>query len=306
MTTSLSIIVGCVVLGVLYQRVPRVPPSVVARRFLGGVVLWFLLPALTFQSLWSLPQGAASWSISLVASATCLVCVAMAWFFYRHRLPRATVGALLYASGWSNATYLGMPILAAVLGGHAVRYAVLYDVLALTPLLFTLGAVIGVVYGDKGHRLTLGGIARQLITLPPLIAAIVGLLAGRASVELPGVVVAVLDAASAMVAPLMLISIGMALRWPRLSALRRCAPAAVLTLAVSPCVAWLIARYLLGMSAEAVFAVTLEAGMPAMILPMVFAERYGLDSQTLAEAIVITTVGSAVTLPIIATLAAGP
>jgi predicted permease len=241
-----------------------------------------------------------------VATATCLACLALAWIVFHSREPQPTVGALLYASAWSNATYLGIPILTAVIGNHATRYAVLYDILALTPLLFTVGSVIGIVYGDKGHRPRRAGRTRAILPVPPVVAAVAGIIANTLHVNLPTALADALSVASSLVAPLMLVSIGMALRPPRMAAMRRIAPAVGITLVVSPVVAWIVGRNLLGMDAESVLAVTLEAGMPSMILPMVFAERYGLDTQTLAEAIVVSTVVSALTLPVIAILVATP
>ena len=304
MTSSIIMIVGCLFLGIAYQILPRVPSPALIRAWIGRVVLWLLLPALAFRALWSASATETTvWQVPLIAATCCVACLLLAWLFYRHRLERRTLGAMLYASAWSNVTYLGIPIITAIVGSHAVRYAVLYDVMALTPLLFTVGAAIGIVYGDKGHRPTVGAMLMQLVTLPPLIAAAVGLVAGHAQLWLPSVVVGILDVASALVAPLMLVSVGMALRVPRASAFARSAPAAIITLVVSPCLAWILARYVVHLPLEVATAVTLEAGMPSMILPMVFAERYGLDLQALAEAIVITTAISAITLPVIATLA---
>lgn len=306
MIVSLVGIVVCIALGIGYQRVRGVQAAAQARALIGRLVLWFLLPALAFRTLWSLPENASYWKIPLVATITCLVCLALAWIVFRSRESKPTVGALLYASGWSNATYLGIPILTAVIGSHATRYAVLYDILALTPLLFTVGSVIGIVYGDKGHRQRRTETTRAILPLPPLVAAVAGIIANRLHVNLPTSVVDALSVASSLVAPLMLVSIGMALRPPRMATMRRIAPAVGITLVVAPVVAWIVGHRLVGLDAESLLAVTLEAGMPSMMLPMVFAERYGLDSQTLAEAIVVSTVASAFTVPVIAILVATP
>ncbi|NTW28696.1 MAG: AEC family transporter, partial [Coriobacteriia bacterium] len=42
----------------------------------------------------------------------------------------------------------------------------------------------------------------------------------------------------------------------------------------------------------------LEAGMPTMMLTLVVGERFGLDTDFLASAILVTTAGAAVTLPL--------
>jgi predicted permease len=44
----------------------------------------------------------------------------------------------------------------------------------------------------------------------------------------------------------------------------------------------------------------LETSMPTMMLTMVFADRYGLDEATLAQAILLSTIVSVATIPFVA------
>jgi len=307
MTTPFIGVIILMIVGVLYRWIPRVPSRQEVRKSIGALVLTILLPALTFRSLANASIGDGLWQVPLVAIATWAILATLAWWIYRvilrKRVAMPFAGSMIFAAAWSNATYLGIPILSAVLGETAVSYAVVYDLLALTPLLFVAGTIIGTELGTRGQRHRFVDGLTRLITLPPFIAAIAGLVWHQTGLILPEVIDQPLRWAGACVSPLMILSIGMALEPIRLRRLPFLAPAIILKLAVAPLVAWGMARAVLGMSGVSYAAVLLEASMPTMFLTMVFAEKFGLDEGALAEAIAISTALSMMSVPLIALLA---
>jgi predicted permease len=215
------------------------------------------------------------------------------------------VGALILAAAWPNVTYLGLPVVSNVVGEHVQRIPILYDLLGVTPLLFTLGVVICVEFGSRGPRHTLTEGLRQAATTPPMIAAIAGLLVNLSGLTIPSVIITAVHSAGQVVAPLMLFSIGLALRAPNTRALYALAPSLIIKLVAAPLLGVALTALTLATAAsdadaDVLRAIRLESAMPTMVLTMVFAERYGLDEELLAQAILISTVLSMLTLPVVA------
>lgn len=101
------------------------------------------------------------------------------------------------------------------------------------------------------------------------------------------------------VVPLMLFSIGLSLRW-RAGWGRQFGqvlPVVITQLLLTPLlIFWLIPLF--GVSAKIEMALVLEAAMPSMVLGIVLADRYHLDSHLYAMAVTITTALSLITLPL--------
>jgi len=268
------------------------------------MVLNIFVPLLTFGVLASAPIGSDIWSVPLVAIASVAVGFALSWLIFarllRNRLAAPTIGALIIASTWCNAMYLGLPITTAVVGEHVGRVPILFDYLAMTPLLFTLGTVIGVEYGTRSaERHTLAEGLVQALRMPPTLAVIAGLSVSLLHIPIAPWITDACSAAGKVVAPLMLFSIGLALRLPEIAKLPRLIPVVLIRCIVVPLLVGGLALVTIH-DTDILRATMLEASMPTMMLTMVFAERYGLDEATLAQAILVTTLASIVTLPIVA------
>jgi predicted permease len=94
----------------------------------------------------------------------------------------------------------------------------------------------------------------------------------------------------------MLFSIGLTLRLPVRKNVPIIVPAVAIRTILVPLImvsgtAWLIDDPVVEKAAM------LETSMPTMMLTMVFAERYGLDTEALAQAILASTIVSFFTLP---------
>lgn len=297
---TLAVLMAC---GVLYRRIPGVPEAAQVRSIIGSMVLNVFVPLLTFGVLCTAPLGSDLWTVPLVSVSTVLVGFGLAWLVYARALRRTlsppAIGSLIIAATWCNAMYLGLPITTAVVGAEMSRIPIMYDYLGMTPLLFTLGTVVCVEYGTRGERHTIAEGLLQALRMPPTIAAAAGI-----AVNLLGIPVApwLLDActsAGRVVAPLMLFSIGLALRLPDMTKVPLIAPAVLIRCVAVPLIILPLARALMPDPAVLRSAM-LETAMPTMMLTMVFADRYGLDDAILAQAILLSTLVSAITLPLLA------
>jgi predicted permease len=267
------------------------------RQGLTGLVFALLLPALVLLVLWRAPLGLDTLWIAGVAAAMVLLGAGLGKLFYSFlNKPRAIVGTLVLAAGWPNATYLGLPVLEQTLGTWARSVAVQYDLFACTPLLLTLGILLARSHGDTEYR---ENPLVALIKVPPLWAALLGVALNLSGVPLNPWFEGVLEKLALTVPPLMLIALGMGLRWDTLhwGQLLLLAPVVLIQLLLLPVVALLMVGWA-GLSPELQAAVTLEAAMPTMVLGVVLCDRYKLDAGLYAAAVFVTTLSSLITLPL--------
>lgn len=271
--------------------------AAVARRAITGLVYYLLLPALVLSVMWRAPLGVEAFQIAGLALLGLLTALATAWVWYQvRRTPSTQTGALLLAAVFPNAIYLGLPVLEQTLGPWARSVALQYDLFACTPFLLTVGVMIARRYGvheDKEKAW------KALLKVPPVWAAILGISLNKIQVPLTDWMANFLNMLASGVVPLMLISLGLGLYWPKqwTHQLGLIVPAVVIKIALAPLVVW-SGALVLGTSPELRVAVVLEAAMPSMLLGVVLCDRFGLDTRLYAETVTVTTLLALGSLPL--------
>ncbi len=292
---QMAALIAC---GVLWRAVTPGGVSVDTLRLaLTTLVYYLLLPALVLLVLWQAPLGLESLKISIAAVVGILISLLFAWLCYRRFDNSAFIGAAILAAGFPNATYLGLPVLEATFGEWARGTAIQFDLFASTPLLLTAGILIARHYRDG----EMGGDESPLITLlkvPPIWAAMAAVVLNVAGVQMVPTVAEFLDTLGHGVVTLMLLSLGMSLRWDtlRLRRIPAMIPMLVIQLMLMPLVVWGMGS-LMGFSGEHLTALVLEGAMPCMVLGVVICDRYGLDTAMFAAMVTLSTLLSMVTLP---------
>lgn len=287
-----------IVCGVLWRLfTPQGLDADTLRNSLTSVVYVLLLPALVLVVLWRASLSLDALRVAFLAMLGIGVGMGSAWLWFRRKRPAgAALGALLLAAAFPNATYMGLPVLEASLGPWARAVAIQYDLFACTPLLLSVGVMMAQHYGgseSRAHPL------HNLLRVPPLWAAILGVGFNLGGVPLPSLFGGVMDMLAAGVVPLMLFSLGLGLRWgsgwgQRLSLVL---PVVFIQLLLTPLLVW-GASDITGLSGSVRTAVVLEAAMPSMVLGIVLCDRYRLDSSLYAMAVTLSTALSVFTLPL--------
>ena len=292
---QMSLLIAC---GSAWQKyAPSHLSPLAHRRALTDLVFYILLPALVLDVIWRAPLNQSSLFISLLAACGVASGLAIVWFVLRYLdcSPKQK-GVLLLASAFPNATYLGLPVLDQVMG-PATRATVLqYDLFACTPILLSLGMLIARHFGDNKtdlHPL------KELLKVAPLWAVALGVAFNISGFVQPGFIHTALVTLAGGVVPLMLIVLGMSIRWQSLHyrLMPLLLPVIVTSLILVPLVV-LSASHLLGLSANLMQQVVIVASMPTMVFGVVISERYQLDTELYASAVTVTTLLSLVTLPI--------
>ena len=269
---------------------------------INAVILYVGLPAFIIKAVHGARLDGELGVVVAIAWAVFAVVLLIAWLASRAlRLPKTVAGGFLIAATLGNTGYVGYPLTQAVLGPNALPRAIFYDVFGTVGALLLVGLAIAEHYG--------GGDARrkhpvaEVLGFPAVLALAVGLITRPIHFSEP--VSAGLEILASLVVPLIMISVGLSLR-PGL--LRRWAvPLAALVvvrLLVAPLVALAVGSAALGSDTEALRLVVLQAGMPAMMLTLIVGARFELDTDFIASAILVTTIASALSIPLMQAVAA--
>ena len=293
-----------IVIGVLWRVVLGAEHAERMRSLLAQGVYQVFLPALVLHVLWSTPVDFNTLRIPLVAALSVLISLLVAFFIYGNgwfvarcmgRNDRKAIGALLLAAAFGNFTYLGLPVLTQAFGEWTQFIAINFDLLASTPLLFTVGIIIARFYGVPagGHPFV------GLLRVPAIWAALLALLLSSMQVPMPGWLERAAQLLGSAVIPLMLLAVGMALRW-QAGWLQRAPvllPVLGIQLLFMPLVAWAVSLGV-AMPGKMLAPVVVEAAMPCMVLGLVICDRFRLDASLYAEAVTVSTLLSFATLPL--------
>ncbi len=279
-----------IAIGIIWQRFAPKHISVLShRRALTDLVFYILLPALVLNVMWQAPLNIDSIKISLTALSSIAASLAMMWLVVRFlNVSRAQKGALLIAATFPNSTYMGLPVTAQALGDWSQAIVLKYDLFACTPMVLTVGILIAHHFGESNSEVHP---IRELVKVPPLWALTLSLLLNVANIPQPIPIHNGLDILAGGVVPLMLIALGMSIRWDtlKLQHLPALLPVSIIALVIAPIIAYITANAL-HLPSDILTTSVILAAMPTMIFGIVICERYGLDSGLYAAAVFLTTV----------------
>ncbi len=295
-----------IIAGIAWQRfAPEHISATSHRRALTDLVFYILLPALVIDVLWQAPLDADTFSIQLTAVSRLVSAALLMWLslkiFNRFKpISRAQQGALMLAATFPNATYMGLPVTSEVLGNWAQEMVLKFDLFACTPILLSIGIMMGQAYGDQAHHQsdTHTNPFKELLKVPPLWALVLACGLNLTQTPQPEMLGHALHTLAGGVVPLMLIALGMSIRWDtfKIALLPKLLPVCMIGLVIAPLTAMTVAQFL-GLGGHTLTAVTLLSAMPTMVFGVIICERYKLDGALYAAAVFSTTLLSILTLP---------
>lgn len=262
---------------------------------LNTLLIWVALPALVFTTVQPAKVASDLVMLPVLAWATALVAVGVAWLLARaFKLSGPAAGAFILVAAFGNTAYIGYPVASAMLGDPGLVRAIFYDLFGNTAAIITIGALIAGHYGE--HDVAVNPL-RELVTFPPFIALVVAL--ALRSVAVPEAVDSWLAALGKLVVPMIMVSVGLSLK-PRAirEHLGKLGAIAVVKLLLMPLLVLGVSALLVHDAMSTRIAV-MEAGVPTMMLTLVFGMKYRLDIDLIASAILVTVVGAIVTIPLL-------
>ena len=290
---AFALIFAMLAVGLACRRLRVFPDS--APAVLNQVVIVVCLPAaiLLYAPRLQLDAtvvvvAAVPWA--LLAATIGLVTVASRWL----RLRRDEHAVLLLCVALGNTSFLGYPLVRALVGEDALPYAVIYDQFGAFLILSTFGLWVLARYGGD-EKPTVTAIAKRIATFPPFVALLVGLTVMPA--QPPAWIADGLQRLADALLPLVVLAIGLGLQLnlPR-DELKPLAAGLALKLAVLPLLALGLAP-LLGLHATARDTVVLESAMPPMVTAAALAVSHGLAPRLATALVGVGIVLSLATLP---------
>lgn len=298
---AFALILAMLALGYAFQRLRVLPDN--AAQTLNLVVLYVCLPAAVLRYAPRLELEPALFGVAavpwLLLAATVVMVHALArWLRFRDD-ERAV---LLLTVALGNTSFLGYPLTRALIGEHALPYAVIYDQFGAFLILSTFGLWVLARYGGDA-RPTARSILLRVLKFPPLWALIAGFTVMPA--EPPQWIAGALQRLSDALLPLAMLTIGLSVKLalPR-DELKPLAAGLVLKLAVMPALALLLVP-LLGLHGDMARTTVFESAMPSMVTAGALAISHNLAPRLAAAMVGYGLLLSLLTLPLWAGLPIG-
>lgn len=293
----------CLIAGYYSKRIRSFPPS--TAQALNAFIIHVTLPAVIFAQIPPL-------LLSLKADLGILVPISMPWlhfllaFLIFGSLGKALkwshpkTGALILTAGLGNTSFLGFPLLEALVGPQAIPLGVLVDQPGSFLVLSTLGIIVASIF--SGNRVTAKSIVKKVLSFPPIIALIVAVVWTFSGYQGADLLSPVFGKISATLVPMALFAVGFQLKLEPKVVFKRWAPLSLgLTykLILAPLVFAGFYLYVWRSDALTTQVTILESGMAPMITSAVIATEFKLDSEMANLMVGIGIPLSLITVPLI-------
>ena len=268
------------------------------------VVLNVTLPALIFHSLYHAKIEARLFGLVGIMIAAQLTCYLLAYATGRVlKLSKGKLGALMLTSAFGSSGLLGYALIAQAFPGNseAMTAAAMISEMAVAPLVFTVGVVTAIHFGNTGSQAKAGlKSILKFLRSPVFIALTAGLICSLVGMPKATGVVKVffngLETVASANTFLAAMIVGLLLNYQSLrSAAGVIAAACLIKLIIQPVLVWLPTT-IFDVSSLHQQVLVIEAAMPAMTLSVVFAKAYGCDAKSTSVSLLATNVASVITL----------
>ncbi|BCW50230.1 AEC family transporter [Arthrobacter sp. StoSoilB13] len=264
-----------------------------ARSVLSSLTFFVASPALLFETL-SKAKLHEVFAAPLLVTAvgaiiTGLLFFLIVKFWLKRSMPEALMSSM--SSSLANSANLGIPIAVFVLGDASyVAPLLIFQLAFFTPLyLMALDA------STSTHRTTPLRFLLMIVKNPMIVGSGLGLLVAGTGFQVPTLILEPIHLIGGAAIPAMLMAFGMSLNGSRplqKDAGRRLDTllASGFKLFVHPSIAYVFARFALGMDGHALFAVVVTAALPTAQNVFVAATRYRAGVTVAKDTVLITTI----------------
>ncbi|PWR07003.1 hypothetical protein DKT69_35830 [Micromonospora sicca] len=287
--TGFAVIITVIAVGYALGRGGVLGPE--AATVLSRVAFFVATPALLFETVARADVHAvlSSALVVTVASTTAVATlfVVVAKLCWHRSVPEATIGAL--ASSYVNAANIGIPVAVYVLGDASfVAPILMFQLVVMAPLAF---AVLELTTARRRRSLVTA--VTQPLTNPVTVACALGLVVSLTGWLPPEPVLRPVELVAAMAVPATLIAYGISLHGapaPGAGDTGRDVRLAVFLKTVAqPAIAYLVARFAMGLPHPLVLACTVTAALPTAQNVFVYAIRYGRGAVLARDSVLLST-----------------
>lgn len=247
-------------------------------------------------------------SSTLIVAAASAVVVALVYLavvrlWFKRGISEGLIGAM--SASLVNSANLGIPVAAYVLGDATLVAPVLIFQLAFFSPLF----LMALDSTTSRHRTTVFSFLLQIVRNPILIGTAIGLVLAATGWQLPEVVMEPIRLIGGAAVPAMLMAFGISLNGSKplqANGGRRkdVLLGSALKLLLQPAVAYVVARYALGMEGHLLFSAVVLAALPSAQNVFVTAQRYESGVVIAKDTVLLTTIAAVPAMMVLAGLLA--
>lgn len=289
---KMAMLVLIMLLGYLCARIGITGPEFNQR--VTPLMVKVLLPATILNSVLSVPDFSGRELLDYILVMTVMVALQMlpAWFLPRLLRTRSgDVGATRLVTAFGNVGFVGLPVVAAIFGDEMVFFASLCNI----PFNLALYSCSAAQLSPDGGR-----VRWQDVLNAPVIATLLSVVLLLSRVHVPGVLADTISSVSGVTIPLSMLVIGTSLGGISVRSVLtdwRVYVVSAVRLLVCPLLTWLVLR---PFAAGALLGISvLMAACPSAMLVTALCLQYGRSDAFASKCIFLSTVLSAVTIPLL-------
>ena len=291
--TSLSIVI-MIGLGYFLKRIDFLSEKDIDP--FNKIVMYILMPCMIFHAIYAadLSQIPKLSILPFIILASSFVTGIVSYFILKQlKFDDVTLWSVLVTVMIANTAFMGYPVTLGIYGNAGFLRAIFCDMATLCTFLL-LSFVLILRFGG-----TVKAAVRKIALFPPLWAVVLGLGFNILGIPIGPVVDNTVNYLGQGAIPLIMIALGLSINFEALSRSRSMIVfTSIMKLALFPFVAFLIASWLGLVNLEHSVSIV-EAAMPSGMMSLLLAITYKLDYELTSDCILINTVISLITLPVI-------
>lgn len=291
--TSLSIVI-MIGLGYFLKRIDFLSEKDIDP--FNKIVMYILMPCMIFHAIYAadLSQIPKLSILPFIILASSFVTGIVSYFILKQlKFDDVTLWSVLVTVMIANTAFMGYPVTLGIYGNAGFLRAIFCDMATLCTFLL-LSFVLILRFGG-----TVKTAVRKIALFPPLWAVVLGLGFNILGIPIGPVVDNTVNYLGQGAIPLIMIALGLSINFEALSRSRSMIVfTSIMKLALFPFVAFLIAYWLGLVNLEHSVSIV-EAAMPSGMMSLLLAITYKLDYELTSDCILINTVISLITLPVI-------
>ena len=260
------------------------------------VVMYIFLPCMVFHAIYSadLSRISTLGILPFIILASSLVTGFVSFLILKQfKVDEVTLWSVLVTVMIANTGFMGYPITLGIFGNDGFLRAIFADIATLVTFL-ALSFVLVVKFGG-----TVKTAVRKIVFFPSLWAVILGLIFNFLCIPVGPVVDNTVNYLGQGAIPLIMLALGLSIDFRALKrSSKMIAFTSVMKLAVFPLVAFFVATHI-GLTGLDYKIPVVEAAMPSGMMSLLLSITYGLDFELTSDCILINTVISLITLPVI-------
>lgn len=263
---------------------------------LGKLLVYIILPSAIINS-YNIEFSPARVRGLLLSFLLAALALALSILCSKLLFPKRERGIQCFSAAFSNAGFMGIPLVSAVIGPDAVYYAAAFVAL-LNILQWTYG--VFVISGDKE---TIS--PKKIITNPVLISFVIGVALFFLPFRIPAVLSSAISGLAALNAPIAMLTIGFYLAQTSLRSIftnRLAYGVSAVRLVLIPILTGVLLFLLPLGTVEEKLTIMILAAAPVGANVTVYARLYGGDYVQSVKEVVLSTLFSILTMPVIVSL----